>query len=196
RVQQGILPSYQRAASHSPSVVRLLDLLVKRWPAGKCSEPGCGMDSDRIEGYYPLGDARAQIDTSDGDAMKRDIEFLPPKMFWAGISGGQAVRPLHATAAPTSCSHRFRATEASRSNTQRVFGAGRASGLSRSSGQAVRFFAFAAFAIAVLHCLAVAQDKTAKIGALMSEYHQKGQFNGTVLVAEKGSVIFKKGYGM
>jgi len=43
---------------------------------------------------------------------------------------------------------------------------------------------------------AVAQDKAAKIDQLMSTYHGLRQFNGTVLVAEGGKVIFKRGYGL
>lgn len=41
-----------------------------------------------------------------------------------------------------------------------------------------------------------AQDKAAKIDEFVKLYHNTGQFNGTVLVAEKGKVIFKKGYGL
>lgn len=41
-----------------------------------------------------------------------------------------------------------------------------------------------------------AQDKASKLDALVRQYVANGQFNGTVLVAEKGQVIFKKGYGM
>ncbi len=41
-----------------------------------------------------------------------------------------------------------------------------------------------------------AQDKAAEIDKLMQSYHDYGQFNGTVLVAESGKVIFKKGYGL
>lgn len=40
-----------------------------------------------------------------------------------------------------------------------------------------------------------AADKAAKIDDLLSMYHDYGRFNGTVLVAEKGEVILKKGYG-
>jgi CubicO group peptidase (beta-lactamase class C family) len=40
-----------------------------------------------------------------------------------------------------------------------------------------------------------AQDKAAEIDKLMQFYHDEGAFNGTVLVAESGKVIFKKGYG-
>jgi CubicO group peptidase (beta-lactamase class C family) len=41
----------------------------------------------------------------------------------------------------------------------------------------------------------LAQDKAAKIDELMKKYHEYGQFNGSVLVAEKGKVIYKKGIG-
>ncbi len=41
-----------------------------------------------------------------------------------------------------------------------------------------------------------AQTKAAKIDALVQQYVANRQFNGSVLVAEKGQVIFKKGYGM
>src|ERR1041385_1040776 len=55
--------------------------------------------------------------------------------------------------------------------------------------------------IAVLSILAasanvLAQDKAAKIDELMKVYNSYRQFNGAVLVAENGKVIFKKGYGM
>lgn len=42
---------------------------------------------------------------------------------------------------------------------------------------------------------ALAQDKAAKIDELMAQYHKNGQFSGTVLVAEGGKVIYKKGFG-
>lgn len=41
----------------------------------------------------------------------------------------------------------------------------------------------------------LAQDKSAKIDELMQRYHDYGQFDGAVLVAEDGKVVFKKGYG-
>ena len=40
-----------------------------------------------------------------------------------------------------------------------------------------------------------AQDKAAKIDELMSLYHEYNQFSGSVLVAEKGEVIYKNGFG-
>ena len=46
------------------------------------------------------------------------------------------------------------------------------------------------------HAHALAQDKAAKIDELMKAYNSYRQFNGVVLVAENGKVIFKKGYGL
>jgi len=43
---------------------------------------------------------------------------------------------------------------------------------------------------------AIAQDKARKIDELMATYYDYGQFNGSVLVAEKGKVIYKKGFGL
>ncbi|MBM4160324.1 MAG: tetratricopeptide repeat protein [Ignavibacteria bacterium] len=43
--------------------------------------------------------------------------------------------------------------------------------------------------------LGEAQNKAKLIDDLMQKYYQYGQFNGTVLVAEQGKVVFKKGYG-
>ncbi|SOD78602.1 serine hydrolase [Spirosoma fluviale] len=43
---------------------------------------------------------------------------------------------------------------------------------------------------------AFAQTKSAKIDALIQQYVANRQFNGSVLVADKGQVIFKKGYGL
>lgn len=42
----------------------------------------------------------------------------------------------------------------------------------------------------------LAQDKAAQIDELMKTYNTYRQFNGAVLVAENGKVIFKKGYGL
>ncbi|MCH8035314.1 MAG: serine hydrolase [Bacteroidetes bacterium] len=41
-----------------------------------------------------------------------------------------------------------------------------------------------------------AQDKATEIDKMMQLYHDYGQLNGTVLVADGGEVIFKKGYGL
>ncbi|MDH3494750.1 MAG: serine hydrolase [Acidobacteriota bacterium] len=42
---------------------------------------------------------------------------------------------------------------------------------------------------------AIAQDHAKTIDELVRKYQEYGQFNGAVLVAEKGKVILKKGYG-
>lgn len=44
--------------------------------------------------------------------------------------------------------------------------------------------------------VAVAQDKVQKIDELLKTYNDYNQFNGSVLVAENGKVIYKKGIGM
>ena len=41
----------------------------------------------------------------------------------------------------------------------------------------------------------MAQTKSEKIDSLMRVYNEYGQFNGSLLVAENGTVILKKGYG-
>ncbi len=40
------------------------------------------------------------------------------------------------------------------------------------------------------------QNKAKQIDQLMSQYNEYGQFNGSVLVAEHGKIIFQKGYGL
>jgi CubicO group peptidase (beta-lactamase class C family) len=43
---------------------------------------------------------------------------------------------------------------------------------------------------------AFAQQHVQKIDGLMKQYHAYGQFNGSILVAEKGKIIYQKGFGM
>jgi CubicO group peptidase (beta-lactamase class C family) len=40
------------------------------------------------------------------------------------------------------------------------------------------------------------QNNTQKIEALMKSYNDYGQFNGAVMVAEKGRIVYEKGFGM
>ena len=49
--------------------------------------------------------------------------------------------------------------------------------------------------LVILTSAALGQDKVSKIDELVKSYHGLGQFNGTVLVAENGRVIYKKGFG-
>ena len=60
-----------------------------------------------------------------------------------------------------------------------------------------RLFTTALLVLLLAACLqpAHAQDKAAQIDALLAKYHEYGQFNGAVLVAENGAVIYKKGFG-
>ena len=44
--------------------------------------------------------------------------------------------------------------------------------------------------------ISIGQSKAEQINKLMSRYSEYGQFNGSVLVAEHGKVIYKKGFGM
>jgi CubicO group peptidase (beta-lactamase class C family) len=48
--------------------------------------------------------------------------------------------------------------------------------------------------VSALH-IAIGQTKPDKIDGLMKLYHEYGQFNGTVLVAQHGNIIYKKGLG-
>ena len=43
---------------------------------------------------------------------------------------------------------------------------------------------------------AFAQQNVKKIDSLLKQYYDYGQFNGSILVAEKGKIIYKKGFGM
>ncbi len=43
---------------------------------------------------------------------------------------------------------------------------------------------------------AFAQQNVQKIDELLKQYYDYGQFNGSVLVAEKGKIIYEKGFGM
>ncbi len=56
---------------------------------------------------------------------------------------------------------------------------------------------FTLFVISLVAAAAAfAQDKVQQIDNLLKSYQEYGQFNGTVLVAEKGKVIYKKGFGI
>jgi len=59
-----------------------------------------------------------------------------------------------------------------------------------------RIVASAALLLLVAMPRVFAQTKADKIDALVRQYVDNRQFNGSVLVAENGKVIFKKGYGM
>jgi len=52
------------------------------------------------------------------------------------------------------------------------------------------------FLLFVLINYSCGQTKIDKLDALIGAYAQEGQFNGSVLVAEDGNIIYKKGFGM
>ncbi len=54
-----------------------------------------------------------------------------------------------------------------------------------------------AIVVILLSCLsAIAQSKADKINALVKNYADEQRFNGAVLVAEKGNIIYKNAVGM
>jgi CubicO group peptidase (beta-lactamase class C family) len=43
---------------------------------------------------------------------------------------------------------------------------------------------------------AFAQQNVKQVDALMKQYYDYGKFNGSILVAEKGKIIYEHGFGM
>ncbi|MWB93373.1 serine hydrolase [Flavobacterium sp. GA093] len=61
--------------------------------------------------------------------------------------------------------------------------------------KSIQFIALSLFVSLLTLPLSFAQNKAKEIEQLMSKYNEYGQFNGSVLVAEHGKVIFEKGFG-
>jgi CubicO group peptidase (beta-lactamase class C family) len=61
--------------------------------------------------------------------------------------------------------------------------------------KSIQLIALGLFVTLLTLPLSFAQNKAKEIDQLMSKYTEYGQFNGSVLVAEHGKVIFQKGYG-
>lgn len=59
----------------------------------------------------------------------------------------------------------------------------------------VSVFAFTIIILFVIQNCSLVQDKAARISELMNIYQDYGLFNGSILVAENGKVIFKKSFG-
>lgn len=56
---------------------------------------------------------------------------------------------------------------------------------------------FTLFIVALVSATnAFSQQTAQKIDALVKQYHDYGQFNGSILVAEKGKIIYEKGFGL
>lgn len=60
----------------------------------------------------------------------------------------------------------------------------------------VKTIGLTVFCCIVLFNISFGQSKIDKLDELISKYAEYGQFNGSVLVAEKGEIIYKKGFGM
>jgi len=58
-----------------------------------------------------------------------------------------------------------------------------------------RAFLLSLLVILAFQVSAVAQSKANKIDSLVSLYHKYGQFNGSVLVADNGKVLYQNGFG-
>ncbi|MBK9730361.1 MAG: serine hydrolase [Chitinophagaceae bacterium] len=56
--------------------------------------------------------------------------------------------------------------------------------------------AFGVFALTFLFIGCYGQTKSDKIDQLINTYAKYGQFNGSVLISEKGEIIYKKGFGL
>jgi CubicO group peptidase (beta-lactamase class C family) len=65
----------------------------------------------------------------------------------------------------------------------------------RNSIKKINAVFFGALLLIGLFNSSYAQTKIEKIDKLISTYTEYGQFNGSVLVAEKGKIIYKKGFG-
>jgi CubicO group peptidase (beta-lactamase class C family) len=55
---------------------------------------------------------------------------------------------------------------------------------------------FLVILLSLVQIHAFSQDEASKIDTLIQAYNELGQFNGSVLVAENGRVIYKKGFGL
>ena len=60
----------------------------------------------------------------------------------------------------------------------------------------LKFFFISVFIHGATSYVTVGQTKIEQLDKLLNKYVEYGQFNGSVLVAEKGKLIYKKGYGM
>jgi CubicO group peptidase (beta-lactamase class C family) len=68
--------------------------------------------------------------------------------------------------------------------------------MSRSNRAIIQAVFLSAFIITGIFNVSYGQAKADKLDKLISAYAEYGQFNGSVLVAEKGKVIYKKGLGL
>src|SRR5436305_2878261 len=65
-----------------------------------------------------------------------------------------------------------------------------------ASGKHLKTLVFVLLAVLAFQVSVRAQDNATRIDQLVSLYDKYGQFNGSVLVADNGKVIYKKGFGL
>src|SRR5687768_17919018 len=68
--------------------------------------------------------------------------------------------------------------------------------MSKSERTIIKALIVGVFLVTGSFNVACAQAKVDKLDKLISAYAEYGKFNGSVLVAEKGKVIYKKGFGL
>ncbi|QQX77156.1 MULTISPECIES: serine hydrolase [Aequorivita] len=67
----------------------------------------------------------------------------------------------------------------------------------KSSKKSLRRIAFVAvIAFIATFTVSFGQNKTTQLDNLLNKYTEYGQFNGSVLVADKGKIVYKKGFGL
>lgn len=68
--------------------------------------------------------------------------------------------------------------------------------MSKSNRTIINTAFLAVFIATGIFIASCGQAKVDKLDKLISAYAEYGKFNGSVLVAEKGKVIYKKGFGL
>jgi len=68
--------------------------------------------------------------------------------------------------------------------------------MSKSNGTIIQTVFLLVFIVAGIFNVSYGQAKVDKLDKLIRAYAEYGKFNGSVLVAEKGKVIYKKGFGL
>ncbi|MEJ7740354.1 MAG: serine hydrolase domain-containing protein [Chitinophagaceae bacterium] len=68
--------------------------------------------------------------------------------------------------------------------------------MSKSKRTIIKTVFLGVFMVTGIFNASYGQAKVDKLNKLISAYAEYGKFNGSVLVAEKGKVIYKKGFGL
>ena len=68
--------------------------------------------------------------------------------------------------------------------------------MSKSKRTIIKTVFLGVFIVTGIFNVSYGQTKVDKLDKLISAYAEYGKFNGSVLVAEKGKVIYKKGFGL